>query len=107
MNKINLHKFYLLNDYTAPVSYYPELEEKDYEDGIFTRYFVKKRNDETAKIIEVDENQSPIITYENIDTGEIKQMRFDLVVLATCIIPSLSNEKIAKPCGKSQPCDCD
>jgi heterodisulfide reductase subunit A len=45
--------------------------------------------------IEVDENESPIITYEDLDTSEIKQMRFDLVVLATCIIPSLTNEKIA------------
>ena len=49
--------------------------------------------------IEVDVNRSPIITYENLETGEIKQMRFDLVVLATCIIPSLSNEKIAKILG--------
>ncbi|MHA2094335.1 MAG: 4Fe-4S ferredoxin, partial [Candidatus Hodarchaeales archaeon] len=49
--------------------------------------------------IEVDENQSPIITYEDMDTSEIKQMKFDLVVLATCIIPSLSNEKVSKILG--------
>lgn len=50
-------------------------------------------------LIKVDENDSPIITYEDLDTSEIKQMRFDLVVLATCIIPSLSNEKVAKLLG--------
>ncbi len=49
--------------------------------------------------VEVDENESPIITYEDLDTSKIEQMRFDLVVLATCIIPSLSNEKIANILG--------
>jgi len=49
--------------------------------------------------IEEDKDQNPIITYENLDTGKIEQMKFDLVVLATAIIPSLSNEKIAKILG--------
>jgi heterodisulfide reductase subunit A len=38
--------------------------------------------------IEVDENESPIITYEDYETSEIKQLKVDLAVLATCIIPS-------------------
>ncbi|MHA1992674.1 MAG: FAD-dependent oxidoreductase [Candidatus Hodarchaeales archaeon] len=49
--------------------------------------------------IEVDEDKSPIISYEDMDTSEVKQMKFDLVVLATCIIPSLSNEKVSKILG--------
>jgi heterodisulfide reductase subunit A len=38
--------------------------------------------------IEVDKNDNPIITYEDYKTSEIKQLTVDLVVLATCIIPS-------------------
>ncbi|GAG91045.1 unnamed protein product, partial [marine sediment metagenome] len=41
----------------------------------------------------------PIITYENYETSEIKQLKVDLVVLATCIIPSLGINKLADVLG--------
>lgn len=49
--------------------------------------------------IEVDENDSPIITYDDLETGEIKQLTVDLAVLATCIIPSLTIEKLSQVLG--------
>ncbi|MFX0188988.1 MAG: FAD-dependent oxidoreductase [Candidatus Hodarchaeota archaeon] len=49
--------------------------------------------------IQVDENDNPIIIYEDINTSEIKQLKVDLVVLATCIIPSQGLEKLAKILG--------
>ncbi len=72
----------------------------------FQKFLTRGANDYNIKYIkskishiEVDENESPIVTYEDLDTSEIKQIRFDLVVLATCIIPSLTNEKIASILG--------
>jgi len=49
--------------------------------------------------IEVDEDENPVITYDDLETGEIKQVTFDLVVLATCIIPSRGIEKLTKIMG--------
>ena len=49
--------------------------------------------------IDVDEDDSPIITYENYDTSEIKQIKVDLAILATCIIPSQGIEKLADVLG--------
>lgn len=46
--------------------------------------------------IDIDKNKNPIITYENLDSGEIKQLKVDLVVLATCIIPPKGIEKLAE-----------
>jgi heterodisulfide reductase subunit A-like polyferredoxin len=37
--------------------------------------------------VRIDEQENPIIVYENVDTGEIKELKVDLVVLATCIVP--------------------
>lgn len=49
--------------------------------------------------INVDEEDTPVITYEDYDTSEIKQMKVDLAVLATCIIPSQGIEKLADVLG--------
>ena len=49
--------------------------------------------------IEVDEDENPIITYEDYETSEIKQLTVDLVVLATCIIPSRGVNKLADVLG--------
>ena len=49
--------------------------------------------------IEVDENENPVITYDDLESGEIKQITVDLAVLATCIIPSQGIEKLAKILG--------
>jgi heterodisulfide reductase subunit A len=45
--------------------------------------------------IEIDKNQNPIITYEDLDSGRINQLKVDLVVLATCIIPPKGIEELA------------
>ncbi len=49
--------------------------------------------------VKIDEMENPIIVYEDLDTGEIKEMVFDLVVLATCIIPPQGIEKLADILG--------
>ncbi|MHA1726118.1 MAG: NAD(P)-binding protein [Promethearchaeota archaeon] len=45
--------------------------------------------------IQVDGEENPIITYENLDTNKIKQLKVDLAVLSTCIIPSRGTKEIA------------
>ncbi len=45
--------------------------------------------------VDIDEDENPIIVYEDLDTAEIKREKFDMVVLATCIIPSVGVEKLA------------
>jgi heterodisulfide reductase subunit A len=37
--------------------------------------------------VRIDEQENPIIIYEDLDTGIVKELKVDLVVLATCIIP--------------------
>ena len=49
--------------------------------------------------VKIDENESPVIVYEDLDSGEIKQMTVDLVVLATCIIPTVGINKLADILG--------
>ena len=49
--------------------------------------------------IDVDKDDNPIITYEDYETSEIKQLTVDLVVLATCIIPSRGINKLADVLG--------
>ncbi|MFX0035362.1 MAG: FAD-dependent oxidoreductase [Candidatus Hermodarchaeota archaeon] len=49
--------------------------------------------------IDIDKDESPIITYEDYDSSEIKQLKVDLAVLATCIIPPQGIEKLAEILG--------
>ena len=46
--------------------------------------------------ITIDEEENPIIVYEDLDNKQIKQLKVDLVVLATCIIPPQGIEKLAE-----------
>ncbi len=48
-----------------------------------------------SKIYE-DENQNPVLYYENIDTAEIKEMKVDLVILASTMVPSEGSDKLAE-----------
>ena len=57
-------------------------------------YNIKYIKSKIAKV-NIDENESPVIIYEDLDAGEIKQMTVDLVVLATCIIPTIGLDKLA------------
>ena len=54
---VNLHNFYLLNEYNDPIVYYPILKDIHYKKGVFSRYFIKKRNDEFYRIIEINDTQ--------------------------------------------------
>jgi len=49
-----LNDFYMLDDYRDPKSYFPFILDKEYEKGMFTRYFIKKRNDELSPILEIE-----------------------------------------------------
>lgn len=46
--------------------------------------------------IEIDNKENPIITYDNIETSKIEQLKVDLVVLATCITPPNGIKNLAK-----------
>ena len=46
--------------------------------------------------ITIDEEENPVIVYEDLDNKQIKQLKVDLVVLATCIIPPQGIEKLAE-----------
>jgi heterodisulfide reductase subunit A len=54
-----------------------------------------------SKIAEIknDQNENPIIVYEDLNTGKINEMKFDMVVLATCIIPPVGIEELANTLG--------
>jgi len=62
---LSLHNFYLKEDYNDVKGYYPIIEEKDYERGNFTRYFIRKQNDVSAPIIEINKKQ-----YENLNKSK-------------------------------------
>jgi heterodisulfide reductase subunit A len=49
--------------------------------------------------IKIDEKENPIIVYEDLDTGKINEMKFDMVVLATCIIPPIGIKDLANTLG--------
>jgi len=46
--------------------------------------------------ITIDEEENPIIVYEDLDNKQVTQLKVDLVVLATCIIPPQGIEKLAE-----------
>lgn len=52
--------------------------------------------------IEEDENKNPIIFYEDMNTGELKSMTVDLVILATSLIPRKEANKLAEILGIEQ-----
>lgn len=49
--------------------------------------------------IKIDDEENPIIIYDQVDTSEIKQLKVDLVVLATCIIPPEGIDSLANVLG--------
>jgi heterodisulfide reductase subunit A len=48
-----------------------------------------------AKILE-DDQRNPLIIYEDIHTSQVKQLKFDLVILATSIVPKKDAPSLAK-----------
>ena len=67
---INLSDFYLLLQYKGPVVYIPKPAEKDYDNGYFTRYFIKKRNDIFWPILEIDKKQYESLMKSDIGINE-------------------------------------
>ena len=52
-----------------------------------------------AAQVQIDNEENPIIVYEDLDSAEIKQLKVDLVVLATCITPPEGIENLANTLG--------
>jgi heterodisulfide reductase subunit A len=61
-------------------------------------YAIKYTKGKVAKIIE-DDQKNPIIIYEDIDTSQVKQLKFDLVILATTMIPKKDAGDLANILG--------
>jgi len=62
------------------------------------QYSIKYIKGKVAKIIE-DDQRNPVIIYEDINTSQVKQLKFDLVILATTMIPKKDAGKLAKILG--------
>ncbi len=72
----------------------------------FQSFIQRGENDYSIKYIKskiaqitVDNKENPIIVYEDLDNGEIKELKVDLAVLATCIIPPEGIEKMSEVLG--------
>jgi heterodisulfide reductase subunit A len=61
-------------------------------------YNIKYIKSKIAEIT-VDEKENPIIVYEDLDNGKISQLKVDMVVLATCIVPPQGIENLAEVLG--------
>jgi len=57
-------------------------------------YNIKYKKSKISEIA-ADKDENPLIIYEDLDSGKIKQESFDMVILATCMIPPRDIEKIA------------
>ena len=71
------------------------------------REYIQRGNEEyaityikgkVAKILE-DDQKNPLIIYEDISTSQVKQLKFDLVILATTMIPKKDAVELAKILG--------
>ena len=72
----------------------------------FQSFIKRGENDYNIKYIKskiaqitIDNKENPIIVYEDLDNGEIKELTVDLAVLATCIIPPEGIEKMSEVLG--------
>jgi heterodisulfide reductase subunit A len=69
----------------------------------FQSFIQRGENDYNIKYIKskiaqitIDNKENPIIAYEDLDTGKIIELKVDLAVLATCIIPPEGIEKMSE-----------
>ncbi len=60
---------------------------------------VKYIRSRPARVIEDPETKDLVIRYENLDTGEIGEMRVNMVILSSAIIPSEENKEFAEILG--------
>ena len=49
--------------------------------------------------IKIDEDEDPILYYEDLDTFEVKSKKVELVILACAMIPTKNSDKLAKVLG--------
>ncbi len=61
-------------------------------------YAIKYIKGKVAKILE-DDQRNPLIIFEDINTSQVKQLKFDLVILATTMIPKKDAAGLAKILG--------
>ena len=61
-------------------------------------YNIKYIKSKIAQIT-VDEKENPIIIYEDLENGKITQLKVDMVILATCIVPHQGIDKLAEVLG--------
>lgn len=62
-------------------------------------YGVKYFNSKISKIVEDPETKDLIIHYEDLNDGKFNDLRANLVILATPLVPSEDSEKVAKILG--------
>jgi heterodisulfide reductase subunit A len=62
------------------------------------KYAIKYVKGKVAKIIE-DDQSNPLIIYEDISTSQVKQLKFDMVILATTMVPKKDVNELAKILG--------
>ena len=62
------------------------------------KYAIKYVKGKVAKIIE-DDQSNPLIIYEDISTSQVKQLKFDMVILATTMVPKKDANELAKILG--------
>ena len=61
-------------------------------------YAIKYIKGKVAKILE-DDQSNPLIIYEDISTSQVKQLKFDMVILATTMVPKKDANELAKILG--------
>ena len=72
----------------------------------FQKYINRAKNEYGVKYIrgkvaeiKIDEDENPILFYEDLDTFEVSSKKVGLVILACAMIPSKGSEKLAKTLG--------
>jgi heterodisulfide reductase subunit A len=71
---------------------------QDFIDRGSREYSIKYIKSKVAQV-QIDDRENPVIIFEDLDSGSIKRMNFDLVVLATCITAPEGIDKLAKAVG--------
>ncbi len=86
----NIESFVFYIDMRAGGKHFQQFLERGEQE--YNVHYIKSKINE----IQIDEKENPIITYEDLEAQTVKQLKVDLVVLATCIIPSRGIEPLAE-----------
>ncbi|MFX1390158.1 MAG: FAD-dependent oxidoreductase [Promethearchaeota archaeon] len=71
---------------------------REYIERGTNEYAINYIKGKVAKILE-DDQRNPVIFYEDINTSQVKKLKFDLVILATTMIPKKDSAELAKIIG--------